>query len=58
MNATSIEDRAQWATHRQAVVSARERGLCWWCAQKVGLAATDVPPTKPELCAACAKRWP
>jgi hypothetical protein len=56
---TPIEDRADWAVHREARDASQKRGLCWWCAEKVGFAAVEkahgTPSLlPPELCPPCA----
>ena len=58
MTTTPIEDRAFWSLHRTAVDSARAAGMDWWCAQLVGFAATNHPPTPPALCSRCQAKLP
>jgi hypothetical protein len=56
---TPIEERVLWAIHRAAARAAKARGVCWWCCQLAGFAATDAHvnnPHKPEFCGKCRGR--
>ena len=55
---TPIEDRIAWLIHRTAVIAARALGICWWCAQLAGFAATNAPPSIADLCPKCRAAHP
>ena len=53
---TPIEERVLWAIHRAAARAAKARGVCWWCCQLAGFAATDAHannPHPPGFCPKC-----
>ena len=47
------KDKRDFAKHREVADAARARGADFDCAQAMGFAATDSPPTVPHLCAKC-----
>jgi hypothetical protein len=49
-------DRAARKVHNAAVDVARAQGADFHCAQQVGFAATNNPPTKAKLCASCQRK--
>jgi hypothetical protein len=53
---TRIEERAARKIHDAAVDAAKAKGADFWCAQRCGFAATDVPPSIPKVCKVCQKR--
>lgn len=42
-------NRAQWAQHQAAAVSARAAGACWQCCAEAGMRATDGVGMTPRL---------
>jgi hypothetical protein len=47
------KDRADRRLHIIAFDAARARGADFHCATMFGFAATNTPPTKPQVCAKC-----
>ena len=56
MRLTPIEDRVARKIHNAAVDAARARGADFHCAQLIGFAATDDPPTKAKVCQSCQRK--
>jgi hypothetical protein len=51
-----VKDKMNRQTHNAAVDAARARGADFHCAQLIGFAATDDPPTKAKVCATCQRK--
>jgi hypothetical protein len=49
-------DRAARKKHNAVADAARARGADFHCAQLIGFAATNDPPTKAKVCASCQRK--